>query len=69
MYKVLHRATKGEIMYKVIRRDNKPIIEQFENENVFITSFLLTGEVEVEFKKGADPKVIKMYAQLMQSHK
>ena len=51
-------------MYKIIRRNGKPIMEQFENENVIITRFLLTGETETEFKANCDPKVKKMFEQL-----
>lgn len=55
---------KGEKMYKVIKRCGEPIIEQFENDNVIITKFLLTGETETEFKPNCDPKVKEMYKQL-----
>ena len=55
-------------MYKLIKRCGQPVIETFENENVRITRWA-NGEVETEFKKGADPKVIKMYAQLTESRK
>ena len=51
-------------MYKVFRRGGKPIIEQFENENVLITKFLLTGETETIIKAGADQKVKGIYKKL-----
>ncbi len=51
-------------MYKVIRRNGKPIMEQFENENVIITKFLLTGETETKFKPNCDPKVKEIYKKL-----
>jgi hypothetical protein len=53
-------------MYKVFQNDmGMPVIEIFENDNVRITRFLLTGETEVEFKPNCDKKVIKMYHQLI----
>ena len=52
-------------MYKVYKNAiGRPTIEQFENENVIITKFLLTGETETEFKPNCDPKVKEMYKQL-----
>ena len=52
-------------MYKVYKNDvGKPIIEQFENNNLIITKFLLTGETETEFKPNCHPKVKEMYKQL-----
>lgn len=52
-------------MYKIYKNDfGTPIFETFENENVFITRFLLTGETETEFKPTCDPKVKEMFKQL-----
>ena len=50
-------------MHKVIRRNAKPVVETFENENVKITKWV-NGEVETEFKSNCDPKVKEMYKQL-----
>jgi hypothetical protein len=51
-------------MHKVFRRCGVPIIEQFENESVLITKFLLTGETETIIKAGADQKVKEIYKKL-----
>ena len=52
-------------MYKVIRNDfGTPVFETFENENVIITRFLLTGGTETEFKPNCDPRVKEMFKQL-----
>lgn len=51
-------------MHKVIKRGDKPIIEQLENKNVLITKFLLTGETETVIKAGADQKVKEIYKKL-----
>ena len=52
-------------MYKIIKRCGVPIIEQFENENVLITKFLLTGETETIIKAEADQKVKEIYKKLV----
>ena len=52
-------------MYKVIRNDvGTPVMEQEDNDNVKVTRFLLTGEMEIEFNTNCDPKVKEMYKQL-----
>ena len=56
----MHKITKNDI--------GRPVLETFENDNLKITRFL-SGEVETEFKPGADPKVISMYIELNKSIK
>lgn len=49
-------------MHELIFNDNnRLIIEKFENSNVRIVNYVLTGKTEIEFKPNCDPKVREMY--------
>lgn len=52
-------------MHELIFNDNnRLIIEKFENSNVRIVNYVLTGKTEIEFNPNCDPKVKEMYERL-----
>lgn len=58
------------MIYEIARNDmDKPVFETFENENLKATYFILTGEVEMEFKPNCPKKIKNMWKMLNEPYK